>query len=135
MGNKTSNNYTLEKFVFDVNNKDLQNLKDSELKEKLEMLLESFKFDENLFTSQLESENNIGKQDGEETKSEEFISIQFCNLITFLLKKSFSKEYETNYILIMNIMNLLCKLQLINYHSEAKSFHDLPYEQRNGNAL
>jgi hypothetical protein len=114
MGNKTSNSYSIDKLISEVNIKILLNIPSEEIKLMLENILSLFKEDNQYFTNYLKTERaeyntiskskNVNNNDNEEIESK---SAKFCNLISFMIKMNFSKEYYMNYILILKIMKFL----------------------------
>jgi hypothetical protein len=112
MGNKVSNNYSVEKFVNEINLKNLINIPEEEIKQKLMFVLEIFSSDKEAFKNLLamEEDTKKKKQEGEDKKDEEFNSHRFCKIISSIIKHNFTSDNDIIYKYIIDIMSFLCKI-------------------------
>jgi hypothetical protein len=126
MGNKHSNE-PLENFVQELSLKDLHNTPDANIKIKLETILSYFRSNKNYFSEckiEEERERNIGnhfgassggqKDPGEFAENEEEANeddmkktSRFCKVISFMIRLSFSNEFQDNYLLLLEIMKFM----------------------------
>jgi hypothetical protein len=127
MGNQQSNEYSLDKFITELNIREIHNVQDSEIKIKLESICGLFRSNKEYYSNYKKTEENISggsndvKHDNNEDdltsfQPEEEVSYdelkktkKFCNLITFMIKLSFHKEFHDNYLMIIEMMGFLCK--------------------------
>jgi hypothetical protein len=132
MGNKHSNE-ALEKFVQELTLRELHNVSDSDIKIKLETIVSYFRSNKNYFTDckiEEERERNLGNhfggtsagakdssefaEDEEEVNEEDMRKTRrFCKVITFMIKLSFSSEFQDNYLLLLEIMSYMSKQNFI----------------------
>lgn len=135
MGNKHSNE-PLENFVQELSLRELHNIPDADIKIKLESILSYFRSNKNYFSEcriEEDRERNLGnhfgassggqKDSGEIAEDEEEANEddmrktrRFCKVITFMIKLSFSSEFQDNYLLLLEIMTYMSKLNLENLY-------------------
>lgn len=124
MGNNNSIAYSIEKFVADVNTKDLHNINPDELKLKVVLLLDIFEKDNKAYThfkrreeATLISNKNISLKEGDENiyeDEEDDMDIEevskskkFLNVLTYLINLNFSAQLTDMYLILIKIMSYL----------------------------
>lgn len=124
MGNKITIDYSLDKFVNELNIREINNISDVDIKTKLENLLVIFQNNKDYYLEYRKNEelaHNTGGNNTEQTKEEDenlqtnqeeeeiMKSKTFCNLITFMITLNYHSDMQEIYVLIIEVMNYLSK--------------------------
>jgi hypothetical protein len=129
MGNNNSNSYSIEKFIGELNIRELHNVPNTEIKDKLANILDLFQKHNNYYINLKKQEDSTflgtaNLQNEKITEENEFESpdkensgedeerrktYQFCNIITFMMKLNFQSEFHYLYLMLLDIYAFLSK--------------------------
>ncbi len=123
MGNEQSTNYSIDSFIAEINLKDILNIPQSDIRDKIRTVHTLFMENKNLYIEfrnaerETEVSNSKRKDDQKDPKNsnqfkeddENKRTIRFCTLICSLFLINYNTDYQDAYVMLLDIMKIMCK--------------------------